>query len=199
VRHPHGGEYRAPTAARAHRRVLKAKPLLPVRSRAVAGLTALLVLVAGTVRAQDSLAVAPDSAVAWADSALRQVPDSLLKPPVRPLGAFIRSFLIPGWGQAKLGRNMTAALFIAAEGVTLGMTLKTTQEIHHLEDIDSPSVDSKRSEQQDWIVLLVLNHLVAGLEAYVSAHLWDFPGDLKLEAAPGGGYDARVSIPLNVR
>ena len=169
------------------------------RSCAVAGLTALLVLVAAPLRAQDTLTVAPDSAVAWADSTLAEVPDSLLKPPVRPLGAFIRSFLIPGWGQAKLGRNLTAALFIAAEGVTLGMTLKTTQEVHHLEQIDSPTVDSKRHEQQDWIVLLVANHLLAGLEAYVSAHLWDFPGDLKLEAAPGGGYDARVSIPLNLR
>jgi len=172
---------------------------LPIRSRSVAGLTSLLVLVAGPLYAQDSLTVTPDTAVAWADSTLAEVPDSLLKPPVRPLGAFIRSFLIPGWGQAKLGRNMTAALFIAAEGVTLGMTLKTTQELNHLEQIDSPNVDSKRNEQQDWIVLLIVNHLLAGLEAYVAAHLWDFPGDLRLEAAPDGGYDARVSIPVNLR
>jgi hypothetical protein len=48
------------------------------------------------------------------------------------------------------------------------------------------------------VVLLAFNHLFAGLEAYVSAHLSDFPGDLRLQAVPGGVGGA-VSLPFQVR
>ena len=44
-------------------------------------------------------------------------------------------------------------------------------------------------------MLLGFNHLFAGLEAYVSAHLTDFPRDLQLQAVPGG-VGASVSIPF---
>jgi hypothetical protein len=47
-------------------------------------------------------------------------------------------------------------------------------------------------------VLLAFNHLFAGLEAYVSAHLADFPGDLRFEALPGGA-GAGITIPVRVR
>ena len=39
------------------------------------------------------------------------------------------------------------------------------------------------------------NHVFAGLEAYVSAHLADFPGDLQLQATPGGVGGARRASP----
>ena len=160
---------------------------------------AALLAFAAPLRAQDSLTTVPDSTVVASDSALSQIPDTVPKPPLKPLGAFFRSFLIPGWGQAKLGRNLTAALFVAAEGATLAMSIKTTHELHHLERLGSPAADGKRREQQDWLVLLVANHLFSGLEAFVSAHLWDFPGDLRFEAAPGGGYSGRISIPVQLR
>ena len=47
-------------------------------------------------------------------------------------------------------------------------------------------------------MLLVFNHLFAGLEAYVSAHLADFPGDLRFQAVPGG-VGGTVSVPFRVR
>jgi hypothetical protein len=47
-------------------------------------------------------------------------------------------------------------------------------------------------------VLLAFNHLFSGLEAYVSAHLDDFPGDLRIEAVPGG-VGASVSLPIRIR
>ena len=59
--------------------------------------------------------------------------------------------------------------------------------------------EDKRREHEDWLVLLVFNHLFAGLEAYVSAHLADFPGDLRLEAVPGGVSAPRVSVPIRIR
>jgi hypothetical protein len=113
---------------------------------------------------------------------------------VRPMGAFWRSFLIPGWGQAVTGRTTTGAAFVAWEGVTAMMTLKAQQEVNYLESIHSANVELKKQEVQDWAVLWVFNHLFAGAEAYVSAHLRDFPPDLKIRAFPGG---IGVTLPIH--
>ena len=114
------------------------------------------------------------------------------------MGAFWRSFLLPGWGQARLDRKLTGGIFVAWEGVTLGMSLKTRHELAYLRRSGSERAENKRREHEDWIVLLVFNHLFSGLEAYVSAHLGDFPDDLRLRAIPGGAA-ASMSIPFRIR
>jgi hypothetical protein len=82
--------------------------------------------------------------------------------------------------------------------VTLGMSLKTRHELAYLRRTRSARADNKRREHEDWVVLLAFNHLFAGLEAYVGAHLADFPGDLKIRAVPGG-VGASVSVPIRLR
>jgi hypothetical protein len=124
-------------------------------------------------------------------------PDSVFRP-ISPINAFWRSFLLPGWGQARLNRKLTGGIFVAWEGVTLGMSLKTRHELAYLRRTRSARADNKRREHEDWLVLLAFNHLFAGLEAYVGAHLADFPGDLRIRAAPGG-VGASVSVPLRIR
>jgi hypothetical protein len=147
------------------------------------GVFGLIVLLAATA------ASAQDSTPAVA------APDTVkMMRPISPMGALWRSFLIPGWGQAKLDRKLTGGIFIAWEGVTLGMTLKTSHELNYLRRTGSGRVSSKEQEREDWIVLLAFNHLISGLEAYVSAHLWDFPEDLKLRAVPGG-VGGELSLP----
>jgi hypothetical protein len=160
------------------------------RSRQL-GLLFLVALAAGAPKraaAQDTLTVAPVPVAA----------DSQVQP-ISPMGAFFRSFLLPGWGQARLNRKVTGGIFVAWEGVTLGMSVKTRRELAYLRRTNSARAEAKRREHEDWVVLLVFNHLFAGLEAYVSAHLADFPGDLRLEAVPGGGVGASVSVPVRVR
>ena len=125
-------------------------------------------------------------------------PDTLQRSYISPLNAFWRSFLIPGWGQARLNRKLTGGIFVAWEGLTLGMSLKTRQELRYLRRNNSSRGDAKRQEHEDWLVLLGFNHLFAGLEAYVSAHLDDFPGDLQIQAVPGG-FGASVSLPIRIR
>lgn len=125
-------------------------------------------------------------------------PDTLQRQYISPLNAFWRSFLIPGWGQARLNRKLSGGIFVAWEGVTLGMSLKTRRELRYLRRNGSARAEGKRQEHEDWLVLLAFNHLFAGLEAYVSAHLADFPGDLRVEAVPGG-VGAGVSLPLRLR
>lgn len=168
-----------------------------------------VLLLPGGLVAQDSVPRPPvaDSAVSRRDSALagkvaeaeRARQDSILygKTPVTPMGALWRSILIPGWGQAKLNRKLTGALFVTWEGVTLGMALKSRHELRYLRKTKSSSIAAKEQEVQDWLVLLAFNHLFAAIEGYVSAHLWDFPDDLQMRAVPvPGGVGGSVSVPF---
>jgi hypothetical protein len=112
---------------------------------------------------------------------------------VKPVGALLRSLLIPGWGQAVTGRNVAGAAFVIWEGVAIMMTVRAVQEKHYMEETGSANLPSKRQQIQDWAVLWGFNHLFAGAEAYVSAHLMDFPKELKVGAVPGG---IGISVPL---
>ena len=113
---------------------------------------------------------------------------------VGPVGALWRSLVLPGWGQAATGRKVTGALFTVWEGTTMFMTLKASQEASYLRASGSPNLDSKHQEVQDWLVLWGFNHLFSGAEAFVAAHLRDFPRDLKIRAVPGG-VGLRFSLP----
>jgi hypothetical protein len=112
---------------------------------------------------------------------------------IRPMGAFLRSLVLPGWGQAVTGRPVAGALFATWEGVSAMMTLKARSEFRYLREAGSVNVPAKRQEVQDWLVLWIFNHLFSGAEAFVSAHLQDFPKELKVRAFPGG---VGLSLPV---
>ena len=116
-------------------------------------------------------------------------------PPVTPGGAFLRSVLIPGWGQARLGRNVTAGIFLLLEGVCATMVWKAQWQLDYARE-RGKWVKSHTQEREDWIVLLVFNHLLAGAEAYVSANLFDFPAALKIRRLPDGSTGISVNAPL---
>jgi hypothetical protein len=157
----------------------------------VAFLIVALLLPAGSVRQLCAQAAPqPKRPAAVSDTATRQY--------ISPMNAMWRSLLIPGWGQARLNRKLVGGIFVAWEGVTLGMSLKTRSELSYLRRTGSARAEDKRQEHEDWIVLLAFNHVFAALEAYVSAHLADFPGDLRFEALPGG-VGAALTIPVKVR
>lgn len=155
---------------------------------------AMVATVATVGHAQDSVAVDSVATVPPADTAV------FARAPTSPMGALWRSLLVPGWGQAKLNRKLTGALFVVWEGVTLGMSIKTSHELAYLRRTGSTSVSSKKQERQDWLVLLAFNHLFSAIEGYVSSHLWDFPEDLEVTAAPvPGGVGASVRIPFRLQ
>ncbi len=118
---------------------------------------------------------------------------------LRPLPAFFQSLLIPGWAQSKLDRKLTASLFVAWEGLTLGMMLKAAGEVRYLRRVgaDSARITGKESERQDWLFLLAFNHLFSGLEAYVGSQLRDFPADVRLRAMPGG-FGVEAVVPIRI-
>ena len=147
--------------------------------------------------AQDSSAVRADSARATA--AVADTADSTARRRPSPTAALLKSLVIPGLGQITLGRKLTAAVFLAFEGATLGMVIKTQRDINRAEAAgDLATVEDKKRTREDWLVYMGINHVASALEAYVSAQLWDFPGELQIRAGPGG-FAASASIPVRVR
>lgn len=47
-------------------------------------------------------------------------------------------------------------------------------------------VRARRTHYEDWVAVLVFNHLIAGADAYVAAQLWDLPARVGVRAAPDG-------------
>ena len=124
----------------------------------------------------------------------RQRADSIRpRPPISPGVAFLRSLAIPGWGQASLNRNVTGGIFVAFEGIALAMVWKAGWQLDFAR-VRGKHVDSHVQEQQDWVVLLIFNHVLAGTEAFVSAHLYDFPAALKAQALPDGSTGVGVQV-----
>lgn len=152
-----------------------------------------LILVAIGLSVSPTVRLSAQDTTVTVDTTRLILPSDTMPVGVRPMAAFWRSFLLPGWGQAVTGRHVTGATFVAWEGVTAMMTLKAQQEANYLEKIHSSSVELKRQEVQDWLILWIFNHLFSGAEAYVSAHLQDFPPDLRVQAFPNG---IGVTVPM---
>ena len=151
-------------------------------------IVACLMFVSSAVRLS---AQVPDTGRVVTTGATVVAPDTAHR--IRPMTAFWHSLLLPGWGQAETGRPVTGGLFVAWEGVIAMMTLKAQQETHYLKASGSTNLGAKRQEVQDWLVLWIFNHLFAGAEAFVSAHLTDFPRELEVRALPRG---VGISLPV---
>lgn len=134
------------------------------------------------------------------------IPDSLLRPPISPRASFFRSLLLPGLGQSGLRRNNAATLFSAVEIGALYMVGKSRADLRRaraLRGLDSVSVgegssatrapsasegliNARKLHLEDWIAVLLANHLLAGADAYVAANLWDLPARVTIRHTPAG-------------
>ena len=45
-------------------------------------------------------------------------------------------------------------------------------------------VRSRRLMVEDWVAVVIFNHLIAGADAFVAAHLWDLPQHVSMRAYP---------------
>ena len=94
----------------------------------------------------------------------------------------------------KIVVNCSRLVYIASAG--LGAIMGAIEEVR------GNGGDIRLSELNETVAnifeILGFNHLMSALEAYVAAHLWDFPGDLQIRAGPGqvgGGVSVPVRIP----
>ncbi len=141
--------------------------------------------------------------------------------PLSPARAFATSFLLPGYAQTVLGRPKAAALFIGLEAMCVTMLRQAQFDLRQARNAGGDSVvvswwnpatghvgatlapspydvnlvRSRRAHVEDWIAVLVANHLFAGLDAYVAANLWDVPAELAVRSTP----DGRTAVGVNIK
>lgn len=147
-----------------------------------------------------------------ADSARAGAASRDIRPPLSPRRAFVTSLVVPGYAQSRLGRPNAAALFILTEAIAILMVRETSielREARRLQDdgavarfVDPQTgqpdttfvgaryptelVRARRAHLEDWIAALVANHIIAGADAFVAAHLWDVPVRVGLRRSPNG-------------
>lgn len=56
--------------------------------------------------------------------------------------------------------------------------------------------NSRKQQRQDWIALTIFWTLASGVDAFVTAHLADFPAIITTEPGRRGGVALRVEVPL---
>lgn len=58
-------------------------------------------------------------------------------------------------------------------------------------------VDARKEQREDWLAIAIFTLLLSGVDAFVSAHLGDFPEPLTIEGDPAGGaVEVAVRLPL---
>lgn len=183
------------------------------RSEVLAALLAVACLLAAPVRAQDpvppdTVAPAPPDPVAPADTA--QLPDGPLH---SPTGAFFRSLVLPGWGQAWVGSPGRGGVYFALSSGSVWMLYKSQQKLRQAEDEEewlrrigrlaedeeSGLVESRSRQVEDWLALSIFLAFFAGADAFVSAYLEDFDERVGIGQDPGGGLRIEATIPIGGR
>ncbi|MBL0941055.1 MAG: hypothetical protein IBJ03_19385 [Gemmatimonadaceae bacterium] len=131
------------------------------------------------------------------------------KAPLSPRRAFLYSLMLPGFGQSRLDRGSSGALFASVELTALVMLRRVNMDLREartylsdsLPGTYTPAGDSvrganpigtrytsglirtRRLHVEDWLAVLAFNHLFSGADAFVAAQLFDMP--VQLTAAPG--------------
>ena len=133
-------------------------------------------------------------------------------PPLTPKRAFLYSALLPGFGQSRLDRGTSGALFASVELAAMVMVRRSGMNLREARryQIDTlPAeyrvagssvektgtftnqftrdlVRTRRLHVEDWLAVLAFNHLFAGADAFVSAQLWNVPVELAAIPRPSG-------------
>jgi hypothetical protein len=154
--------------------------------------------------------IPPDSARKPAPHPSDSTRKPLPQPPLSPRRAFLYSLAIPGYSQAVLGRPTAGALFVLTEAIAVSMLRESQADLNEARRFQSDSlvtigfdpasgaaipavnaytqhlVDVRRSHVEDWIAFIIANHLFAGADGYVAAHLWDLPTQISIEPSHAG-------------
>jgi len=91
------------------------------------------------------------------------------------------------------------AFYFAAEAASLFMVFKTQAKLSAARrgvPVDSGLVASRSQQREDWIALSIFWAALGGVDAWVSAHLWHFEGELTPpeEGVAGAGFKVQVPV-----
>ena len=178
-------------------------PVTILTSRATSAVLGVLALLAApTLSAQQRT----DTSAAVVDT-VQARPE--MRPPLSPRRAFLYSLVLPGYAQSVLGRHRAGALEIAFEAAALTMirisaadlreakrNLRDSIPVSFVSANGAPEirwvltpyhqalVRARKAHVEDWIAVLIGNHLFSAADAYVAALLWDLPAEVALRATP---------------
>ncbi len=86
---------------------------------------------------------------------------------------------------------------LQADGVTdpraLEDALDTDPKVENLRALEV----SRSDQRQDWIALGIFLVFLSGADAFVSAHLADFPAAVEIETTPAGALQIGLSVPVS--
>jgi hypothetical protein len=79
-----------------------------------------------------------------------------------------------------------------------GLEEAVSLEIDQHPDVTSirKLVDARKEQREDWIVLTLFWMLASGVDAFVNAHLSDFPARVNATPQPDGSVDIGVKLPI---
>jgi hypothetical protein len=147
------------------------------------------------------------------------VPEAPTDPPeveftgISPRTAFVRSLVLPGWGQASVDSPVRGAVYFGMEAGSLWMLQKAHTRLRQARERDdllrsvgllgpterSEDTASRRREREDWLTLAIFTLFFSAADAYVAAWLQDFDAEVGALPDPGGGFRLQVGIPLGGR
>ncbi len=103
-----------------------------------------------------------------------------------------------GNAEDKLDARITEvrdSLIAEEDTVDLETRLDTTQLVVPQRSL----VSSRERQMQDWITYTIFFTLLSGVDAFVAAHLSDFPVQIETEPQANGTVNLRLSVPLPSR
>jgi len=135
-----------------------------------------------------------------------------LSSPITPRRAFLYSLMLPGFGQSRLDRGTSGALFASIELAALVMVRRSGANVREARRYRTDTlpeeftvsgglfrgtgvftnrftadlVRTRRLHVEDWLAVIAFNHLFSGADAFVGAQLYDVPVSLSARPAPGG-------------
>nr|NIQ56379.1 hypothetical protein [Gemmatimonadota bacterium]NIU76574.1 hypothetical protein [Gammaproteobacteria bacterium] len=121
--------------------------------------------------------VLTDTTVLQGAARLLEAQAATREPPYSPMGAFWRSLVLPGWAQFGLGSESRGAFYGLMEATSLFMWFRTQTRLAHARRTgpeDSPLVESRTQQREDWIALAVFWAFFSAADGWVSVQLYGF-------------------------
>jgi hypothetical protein len=128
-----------------------------------------------------------------------------IRPPISARRAFLTSLVLPGYGQSVLGRKRSGAMMLAMEALSIVMIRESALGVREARrnaadsvvvawvdgtgaaatkyqrtEFPTALIKARKGHVEDWVAVLVANHLFAGTDALVAAMLWDLPGEVSV-------------------
>lgn len=132
--------------------------------------------------------------------------------PYSPRGAFLRSLVLPGWGQAYVDAPARGAIYFSLASGSAWMAwvarrqladarreqhwLRQNGELGLTEETDIAV--SREGQFEDWAALSIFLFFFAGADAYVSAYLADFGDRIGVQPGADGALRIQTTIPVGL-